>query len=129
MTSYLWIGLGGALGSMARHWSNGLIMRLAGAGFPWGTLVINVLGSFIIGLAAATMSAEGRFATGDVPRQFLMVGICGGYTTFSAFSLQTLALVQGGQFGAAAGNVVLSVGLCMIAVWAGYALGLMINPK
>jgi CrcB protein len=114
---------------MARHWSNGLVTRLAGAGFPWGTLVINVLGSFIIGLAASTMSAEGRFATGDTQRQFLMVGICGGYTTFSAFSLQTLALMQGGQWGAAAGNAALSVGLCMIAVWAGYALGLMINPK
>lgn len=129
MASYLWIGLGGALGSMARHWSNGLVTRLAGAGFPWGTLVINVLGSFIIGLAASTMSAEGRFAASDAPRQFLMVGICGGYTTFSAFSLQTLALMQGGQWGAAAGNAALSVGLCMIAVWAGYALGLMINPK
>lgn len=129
MVSYLWIGLGGALGSMARHWSNGLVTRLAGAGFPWGTLIINMLGSFVIGLAASTMSAEGRFAADDTPRQFLMVGICGGYTTFSAFSLQTLALMQGGQWGAAAGNAALSVGLCMIAVWAGYALGLMINPK
>lgn len=129
MLAYLWIGLGGALGSMARHWSNGAVAALAGVDFPWGTLVINVLGSFIIGFAAAAMSDDGRFPTGDSPRQFVLVGLCGGYTTFSAFSLQTLGLIQAGQWGAAAGNAALSVGLCMIAVWAGYALGLAISPK
>jgi len=129
MQAYLWIGLGGALGSMARHWSNGIVAALAGIGFPWGTLVINVLGSFVIGFAASTMNADGRFPTGDTPRLFLMVGVCGGYTTFSAFSLQTLALMQGGQWLPALGNVGLSVGLCMIAVWGGYLLGLAIAPQ
>ena len=129
MQAYLWIGLGGALGSMARHWSNGLIGTLAGVGFPWGTLVINILGSFIIGFAATAMSAEGRFPTGDAPRQFLMVGVCGGYTTFSAFSLQTLALMRGDQWLYAAGNIGLSVSLCMVAVWAGYMAGLALNPR
>ncbi len=129
MQAYLWIGLGGALGSMARHWSNGAISTLMGVGFPWGTLLINVLGSFIIGFAAATMNAEGRFPSGDTPRQFVMVGICGGYTTFSAFSLQTLSLIQGGQWLPAMGNAALSVGLCMIAVWLGYAAGLALAPS
>ena len=129
MQAYLWIGLGGALGSMARHWSNGLIATLAGVGFPWGTLVINILGSFIIGFAATAMSADGRFPTGDAPRQFLMVGVCGGYTTFSAFSLQTLALMRGDQWLYAAGNIGLSVSLCMIAVWAGYMAGLALSPR
>ena len=129
MQAYLWIGLGGALGSMARHWSNGIIAVLAGIDFPWGTLVINVLGSFIIGFAAASMTAEGRFPAGDTPRQFIMVGLCGGYTTFSAFSLQTLALLQGGQWLPALGNVGVSVGLCMVAVWLGYVAGLALNPK
>ena len=128
MQAYLWIGLGGALGSMARHWSNGAISALMGVGFPWGTLVINVLGSFIIGFAAATMTTDGRFPSGDTPRQFVMVGICGGYTTFSAFSLQTLSLIQGGQCLPAMGNAALSVGLCIIAVWLGYAAGLALKP-
>lgn len=129
MQAYLWIGLGGALGSMARHWSNGIIASLAGVGFPWGTLVINILGSFIIGFAATAMSADGRFPSPETARQFLMVGICGGYTTFSAFSLQTLALLRGGQVLYAAGNVGLSVVLCMIAVWAGYMAGLALSPR
>ncbi len=129
MQAYLWIGLGGALGSMARHWCNGLVAVLAGVNFPWGTLVINVLGSFVIGFAAATMTTEGRFPTGDTPRQFVMVGLCGGYTTFSAFSLQTLTLLQGGQWLPALGNVGLSVGLCMVAVWLGYVAGLALSPQ
>lgn len=129
MQAYLWIGLGGALGSMARHWSNGAIALLAGVGFPWGTLVINVLGSMVIGFAAASMNADGRFPTGDGARQFVMVGLCGGYTTFSAFSLQTLALLQGGQWVPAVGNVGLSVSLCVAAVWLGYVAGLALSPK
>ena len=129
MQAYLWIGLGGALGSMARHWSNGIIAALAGVDFPWGTLVINILGSFIIGVAASTMNAEGAFPTGETPRQFVMVGICGGYTTFSAFSLQTLALIQGGQWLPAAANAGLSVFLCLLAVWLGYAAGLALSPR
>jgi fluoride exporter len=129
MQAYLWIGLGGALGSMARHWSNGIVAVLAGVGFPWGTLVINVLGSFIIGFAATTMNADGRFPASMTAQQFVMVGLCGGYTTFSAFSLQTLALLRGEQWLYAAGNVVLSVSLCMIAVWAGYMAGLALSPR
>lgn len=129
MQTYLWIGLGGALGSMARHWANGVVAALAGIGFPWGTLVINILGSLVIGLAAATMSGEGRFPGGEYARVFVMVGLCGGFTTFSAFSLQTLALIQGGQWLSAAANAVLSVMLCLGAVWLGYTLGMLLNPS
>lgn len=129
MQTYVLIGLGGALGSMARHWCNGLATAAMGAAFPWGTLIINVLGSVIIGFAAATMQADGRFPVGDDARLFLMVGVCGGYTTFSAFSLQTLTLIQGGQWLPAAGNIGLSVILCLIGVWLGYLAGLAINPR
>lgn len=129
MQAYMWIGLGGALGSMARHWSNGLATTLVGVGFPWGTLAINVLGSLVIGFAAATLSADGRFPAPTAIRQFLMVGICGGYTTFSAFSLQTLALIEGGQWMPAAANAGLSIGLCIAAVWLGYMAGLLLNPQ
>lgn len=129
MQTYLLIGLGGALGSVARHWCNGLIAALMGVAFPWGTLVINVLGSMVIGFAAATMHDGGLLPVGNDARLFLMVGVCGGYTTFSAFSLQTLTLIQGGQWLPAAGNVALSVVLCIAGVWIGYLAGLALNPN
>jgi CrcB protein len=103
-------------------------MTLVGVDFPWGTLAINVIGSLIIGFAAATLSAEGRFPAPDTMRQFLMVGVCGGYTTFSAFSLQTLALIEGGQWMPAIANAGLSVAFCIAAVWLGYMAGLFVNP-
>jgi CrcB protein len=125
--AYLWVAIGGALGSVSRYWVNGLISDKFGAAFPWGTLTINVTGSFLIGIIAAVASPEGRldsqsriFAT-----QFLMIGICGGYTTFSSFSLQTLNLLRDRQWLYAGGNILLSVLLCMIAVWLGYLLGAM----
>lgn len=129
MQTYVLIGLGGALGSMARHWCNGLAIAAMGAAFPWGTLIINIAGSVVIGFAAATMHADGRFPVHDEARLFLMVGMCGGYTTFSAFSLQTLTLIQGGQWLPAAGNVGLSVVLCIAGVWLGYLAGLAVNPR
>jgi len=123
--AYLWVALGGALGSVSRYWVNGLVSASFGTTFPWGTLIINITGSFLIGIIAAVASPEGRmdsqsriFAT-----QFLMIGICGGYTTFSSFSLQTLNLLRDRQWLYAGGNVLLSVVLCMIAVWLGYLLG------
>ncbi|MBB5694986.1 fluoride efflux transporter CrcB [Muricoccus pecuniae] len=115
--TYLLIALGGALGSVARAWGSALALRLAGAGFPLGTIAINVLGSFVIGLFAA------RAGTSDDLRAFVMVGICGGFTTFSSFSLQTLELLQAGRVLAAMGNVALSVALCLLAVAAGHAAG------
>ncbi len=127
MQAYLLVAIGGALGSVARFWIGGLISARFGETFPWGTLVINVTGSFVIGIFAALTAPEisGKYRTQLI--QFIMIGICGGYTTFSSFSLQTLSLVQRRQWLYAGGNVVLSVTLCMIAVWLGYLLGMVFN--
>lgn len=129
MLAYLWVAIGGALGSVARFWLSDLVAVKFGQSFPWGTLVVNFTGSFVIGLIGALASSEGRmdsqsraFAT-----LFVMYGVCGGYTTFSSFSLATLKQLQEGQWLYAGGNVILSVGLCLIAVWLGYALGATFN--
>ena len=94
-----------------------------------GRVAVNVIGSFVIGFAAVTLSADARFPSSDPVRQFLMVGVCGGYTTFSAFSLQTLTLIEGGQWLPAAANAGLSMSLCIGAVWLQYTAGLFINPR
>jgi CrcB protein len=125
--AYLWVALGGAMGSVARYACSGLAVRWLGGGFPWGTLFVNVAGSFVIGVLAALVTAGGRPALGPDARAFFIVGILGGFTTFSSFSLQTLALVQDDEWLFAAGNVVLSVGLCLGGVWAGWSLGALIN--
>jgi CrcB protein len=123
--AYLWVALGGALGSVARFWVNGLISEKFGATFPWGTLVINITGSFVIGVIGALAIPEGRMdsPSRQFATQFLMIGVCGGYTTFSSFSLQTLNLLRDREWLYAGGNVLLSVVLCMIAVWLGWLLG------
>jgi CrcB protein len=127
MLAYLWVAIGGALGSVARFGLNGLISARFGETFPWGTLTINVTGSFLIGVFAAFSDADGRVLASPGVRQFLMIGVCGGYTTFSSFSLQTLRLVQDREWLYAGGNILLSVALCLVAVWLGYALGATFN--
>ena len=127
MITYLWVALGGALGSVARFGSSTLIAQRFGETFPLGTLVINIVGSFAIGAFAALTGPDGRvLASGDM-RQFVMVGLFGGYTTFSAFSLQTLTLAQDGEYLRAGLNVVGSVVLCLAAVWLGYLVGAVAN--
>ena len=125
--SYFWIFIGGGMGSVARFGLNGLISARLGETFPWGTLVINITGSFLIGVFAALSDPDGGRLASPGVRQFLMIGICGGYTTFSSFSLQTLRLAQDREWLYAGGNVLLSVGLCLVAVWLGYALGAALN--
>ena len=98
MLSYLWVSLGGAIGSAARFWISGLVAERFGQTFPFGTLIVNVTGSFVIGILAAMTIPEGRWLMSPSARQFLMIGICGGYTTFSSFSLQTLDLAQDGEW-------------------------------
>jgi CrcB protein len=117
------VALGGALGSLARFWLAAAIAVLTGPRLPWGTLLINVLGSFVIGLVAAVTLLPARVAMHPDVRVFLMVGICGGFTTFSAFSLQTLELLQSGAVGAALGYMTGSLLLCVGAVWVGWLLG------
>jgi fluoride exporter len=125
--SYLWIGLGGALGSVARFWCSGLAARHFGETFPWGTLLVNVFGSFAIGLFATLTSPDGRWLVPSRFREFFMIGICGGYTTFSSFSIQTLSLVEDGEWFQAGANVTLSVVLCLGAVWLGHVAALGLN--
>ncbi|HUA32688.1 MAG TPA: fluoride efflux transporter CrcB [Candidatus Binataceae bacterium] len=120
MLSYLLIAIGGAIGSMARFGFSGLVARATGATFPYGTMFVNVTGAAIIGFFATLTGPDGRVLASAYTRQFVMVGICGGYTTFSSFSLETLNLINDGQWLAAGTNVLMSVMLCMIAVWAGY---------
>jgi CrcB protein len=129
MIAYLWVALGGALGSVGRFWLNGIVSSRFGETFPWGTMLINVSGSFIIGVIGALAVPEGRMDSSSraFVTQFLMIGICGGFTTFSSFSLQTLNLLRDREWLYAGGNVILSVVLCMIAVWLGWLLGSMVG--
>jgi len=121
--TWLAVAIGGALGSLARFWLAAAMTLLTGPHFPWGTLLINVLGSGIIGVVAAVTLHPPRVAMHPDLRVFLMVGICGGFTTFSAFSLQTLELLQAGDTGSAGAYIIGSVVLCLAAAWAGWVLG------
>lgn len=123
----LLVAVGGALGSVARYWCSGLVARLFGESFPWGTVVVNVAGSFAIGLVAALALPEGRFLLPTNARLFLMFGICGGFTTFSSFSLQTLNLMRDGEWFLAGANVSLSLVLCLVATWIGLLAGVILN--
>ena len=127
MISYLLIALGGAIGTVIRHACSLLIANSAGPTFPWGTLVVNVSGSFAIGFFATMTGTQGRWLVSPRFRQFFMIGLCGGYTTFSSFSLQTLELVQDEQWLRAGANTILSVALCLIAVWLGHLLAMSLN--
>ena len=124
---YLWIAVGSAVGGVARYFCSGVAARLIGEAFPWGTLIVNVIGSFIIGFIAMLTAPDGRLFIGSTTRLGLMAGFCGGYTTFSSFSLQTLNLLNDGQYLYAGANAVLSVVLCLVAVWAGSALAASLN--
>ena len=127
MVAYLWIAIGSALGGIARFFVSGVTAQLIGETFPWGTLIVNVTGSFIIGFFATLTGPDGRVFVGTTGRQFVMIGICGGYPTFSSFSLQTLNLMNDGEWFYVGGNIVGSVVLCLAAVWAGHILALSIN--
>jgi CrcB protein len=122
MLTYLWIAIGGALGSVARFWLSGVAASRFGEALPWGTIFVNVTGSFLIGVLAAICGPDGKLSGHAGLRQFLVVGLCGGYTTFSAFSMQTFDLARTGQWLSAGGNVLLSVALCLLATWVGFAI-------
>lgn len=127
MTAYIWIAVGSALGGVARYWCSGVAARLFGETFPWGTIIVNVVGSFIIGFVAVLSGPGGRFAISPLTSQFIMVGLCGGYTTFSAFSLQTLTLANNGEHLYAIANIGVSVVFCLVAVWLGSLAAANIN--
>lgn len=118
----LWVGLGSALGGVSRYWVGVLVAYFVGRAFPWGTLLINVVGSFIIGyFGTLTMPGGLRPAAGEV-RLFVMVGFCGGFTTFSSFSMETIELIRGGEGGSALVYIVASVALCLAGTVLGHYL-------
>jgi len=129
MTPYLWIAAGSALGGMARYLCSGLAARFIGDTFPWGTMFVNIIGCGFIGLFAAFTGPDGRLLIAPSIRQFVMVGICGGFTTFSSFSLETLNLARDGQWLKAGLNVLGSVVLCLIGVWLGTAAASALNER
>ena len=118
----LWVAVGSALGGVARYWIGIAVARLAGDAFPWGTLLINIVGSFVIGYFGTLTLPDGPRPAGALIRLFVMVGLCGGFTTFSAFSLQTVELLRGGEELRALAYVVASVGLCVLGTVLGHYL-------
>jgi fluoride exporter len=119
--SYLWVTIGSALGGLLRYAITRWTLTIS-MGFPYGTIFINVLGSFIIGYFGTLTLQSGKYPVSDNLRLFVMVGICGGFTTFSSFSLQTFDLLRSGAWGRALANILLSVVLCLAAVAAGHLL-------
>jgi fluoride exporter len=122
---YAWVALGGMLGSLARYLASLLIPAVAG--FPWPTLFVNVTGSFIIGFYSTLTGPDGRVFASTRQRQFVMTGFCGGYTTFSAFSLETFRLLHGGMARTAFAYIAVSVVTWLVAVWLGHMLASRLN--
>ena len=122
MLIYFWVAVGGAIGSMARLWLSVKVALWTGLAFPWGTVLVNIIGSLVIGFVATLTGPNGRVAVPVEAQAFVMVGLCGGFTTFSAFSLQTLELARDGRLLYAGANIVLSVVLCLTAVALGHWL-------
>jgi CrcB protein len=126
MSETIAVALGGAIGSVARYWI-ALWMLPLSQQLPWGTITINIVGSFLIAFFGTLTLAVGRHPAPEIVRLFFMVGICGGFTTFSSFSLQTLDLLRAGAPGRAMANIVLSVALCLASVTAGYLAARSLN--
>ncbi|MEP9373727.1 fluoride efflux transporter CrcB [Mesorhizobium sp. KR1-2] len=124
---YLAVSAGAVIGSVSRALASLAALAWIGPGFPWGTLFVNVVGSFIIGFYATLTGPGGRLFSSTHQRQFVMAGFCGGFTTFSTFSLETLQLAQGGAWLVAALNVSVSVAAWLGAVWLGHMLALRLN--
>ena len=129
MIIYLWVMLGGGIGSVARFWVSSVVASRYGTAFPLGTLLVNVTGCFLIGLFAGLTNAESRLIVPPSFRQFFMIGVCGGYTTFSSFSLQTLDLARAGEWLWAGLNTLGSVAGCLVAVWLGHVAALLLNRR
>lgn len=121
MLRALAVGLGGFVGSVARYWLSGLVQGATVSPFSWGTLAVNIAGSFLIGFFAAAGIERGLL--GPAARSFLMIGFCGGFTTMSTLSYETMALWESGQWLGAAANMGGSAAACLLAVWAGAICG------
>ena len=126
---YVWIAIGSGIGGAARFWCAEMSARLFGEGFPWGILFVNAAGSLVIGFFFTYTGPDGRLLVSTTTRQFVMTGLCGGYTTFSAFSLQTLNLARAGKWANAGANVGASVTTCLISVWLGQVAAVALNQS
>lgn len=124
---YLGVAAGGALGSLARWLASTVAAAAFGSGFPWGTLLVNVVGSFLIGLYFTVTDSDGRFLVSPAARQFVLAGVCGGFTTFSSFSLETVLLAGDSEWLEAALYVGVSIPAWLASVWLGHLIGLRIN--
>jgi fluoride exporter len=122
MARLLWVCVGGFLGSGARYGLNGWVAHRFGETFPWGTLTVNVVGSFAVGVLYFACGPDSPVIVSATTRQFVLAGILGGFTTFSTFSIQTLNLLKDGELGAACGNAIGSVVLGLIAAFLGDAV-------
>lgn len=118
--AYAWVMLGSALGGGARLYVSTMVARSLGTNFPWGTLVVNLAGCFVVGALGALFAPPGRIHDLQDLRVFLVVGVLGGFTTFSAFSLEALLLAQAGQPGAAVAYVGATLVGCLAASWLAY---------
>ncbi|MEO6005078.1 MAG: fluoride efflux transporter CrcB [Opitutus sp.] len=128
ISQILWIALGSALGGVTRFALSAFAAQRWGDNFPWGTLIVNITGSFLIGFFATLTQPDGRFAVGGTTRQFVMTGIFGGYTTYSSFSLQTLLLAQEGEWLRAGSYATGTFVLCFVAVWLGHLCATYLHP-
>ncbi|MFA7343403.1 MAG: fluoride efflux transporter CrcB [Terrimicrobiaceae bacterium] len=127
--SYIVVMVGGALGSAARLWLSLFCAMRWGETFPVGTLAVNALGCLAIGVFSALTGPDGMIMTSPLVRQFVMIGILGGFTTFSSFGLQTISLMSDGEWLYAALNIVLSVVACLAFVWLGTILVSLLTHK
>jgi fluoride exporter len=121
MVTALYIALAGALGSLARYGAGAGLQRLAGTRFPYGTLLVNVVGSFLIGLVMAMFAARGQLDSRA--RLVITIGLLGGFTTYSSFALETVTLLERRSLGAAAGYVSVTLVTGALACWAGLRAG------
>jgi CrcB protein len=119
--NFVLVFLGGGIGATARYWLQGAVYRITGAGFPYGTLAVNILGSLLIGLLMSFF--DERFVVNPSLRIFLAIGILGGFTTFSSFSYETMALLRDGSYAFGLWNIASSIVVCLGATWLGIIIG------
>jgi fluoride exporter len=124
MQQWLLIGFAGALGALARYSLSGLVQHLLGSGFPWGTALVNVLGSFLFGVIWSL--AEGRLTLTPQTRTIILAGFMGSFTTFSTFMFETSGLMRDAQWTLAVGNIALQIVLGLVFLFAGLAIGQLI---
>lgn len=120
MQKTILVGVAGLIGTLCRYWLSGLVARTYGETFPWGTLVVNVVGCFLAG--SLFYLTEERFLVSPMLRSAVLIGLLGGFTTFSSLGLQTFTLLRDGEFGLATLNIIISNLLGLVMVWAGYTL-------